>query len=70
MMKDLVNTERELVGDQIGSYNRKFAEKWEKSYIKAFGKDASLVDKMSAKQITTVLQQFTTKVNESIGTLG
>lgn len=37
MMEDLVGTERKLVGDQIGSYNKKFAEKYGKPFIKVFG---------------------------------
>ena len=49
MMKDLVSADKDLVGDQIGSYNRKFAEKWEKSFIKAFGQDATNVDRMNHK---------------------
>lgn len=36
-MTDLVSSEKSLVGDQIGSYNKKFAEKWERQFIKCFG---------------------------------
>jgi hypothetical protein len=41
MMNDLTAGERPLVGNMIGSYNKKFAEKWEKNFHKAFGRDGA-----------------------------
>jgi hypothetical protein len=37
MMQDISSLEKPLVGDQIGSYNRKFVEKWGKHFSKSFG---------------------------------
>jgi hypothetical protein len=55
MMDDIVSAERPLVGDRIGSYNRKFAEKWEKQFIKVFGKNADGVEKMNNKTLLNVM---------------
>ena len=55
------------MGEEIGSYNKKFAEKWGKYFVKAFGATAENVDKMSQKQVLQVMQQLNTKVYETIG---
>lgn len=41
MMRDVAATEKPLVGEQIGGYNRKFAEKWGRELVKRFGANAN-----------------------------
>ena len=70
MIADICNSERELVGEQIGSYNRKFAEKWARQFTKIYGEEATNVDRMSTKQFLQVLGTINQKMNESMGNLG
>lgn len=37
MLEDIASPEKQYVGDQIGSYNKKFADKYGKLFTKAFG---------------------------------
>ena len=46
------------MGDQIGSYNRKFVEKWGKHFAKSFGQEGQLIANYSSKQLTALLQQI------------
>jgi hypothetical protein len=46
MLDDIVGFDRPLIGDKIGSYNRKFSEKWGKQLVKMFGENAKGVEKM------------------------
>ena len=47
MIEDIGIAEKSLVGDKIGSYNQKFAEKWGKQLNKVFGERGASVDRMS-----------------------
>jgi hypothetical protein len=40
MMQDIGSLDKPLVGSEIGSYNRKFAEKYTKQLLKVFGENA------------------------------
>jgi hypothetical protein len=40
MMNDIAPLERNYIGDKIGSYNRKFYEKFGKHIVKSFGENA------------------------------
>ena len=70
MINDICVFEKELVEDKIGSYNRKFSEKWGKQIIKVFGENAKGVEKMDQKKYLQLLQQINQKMNESMGNLG
>ena len=59
-----MSTERAQLGDQIGSYNRKFAEKYERVFKKAFQTITS------KKQVAQIMQQVSQKMAETMGTLG
>jgi len=50
MLEDIGSHERPLVEGNIGTYNRKFAEKWGKPLTKVFGEEGQSVLKMDQKQ--------------------
>ncbi|CDW71353.1 dna-dependent protein kinase catalytic subunit [Stylonychia lemnae] len=70
MAYDLTCTQKDLLGDQVGSYNRKFAELWDKVFAKEFGSNLNRVDKMSNSEIIKSVQNLNNKLNQSIGNLG
>ena len=43
VMEDIAATEKKMVGTQVGSYNRKFAEKWSGQLVKMFGEGAAKI---------------------------
>jgi hypothetical protein len=49
MLIDISSKEKPLVGEQIGSYNRKFVEKWGKHFIKSFGEDGHKIEDYTTK---------------------
>ncbi len=49
MLVDISSMEKPLVGKQIGSYNRKFVEKWGKHFVKSFGEDGKKVGEYTNK---------------------
>ena len=51
MMEDVCSEEKPMVGGEIGSYNRKFVEKYGKVMTKIFGKDGCDVMKLSPKAV-------------------
>ena len=57
MLADIAYPEKELIGDKLGSYNKKFVEKWGKLLVKAFGENAQNVHHMEAKKYLGLLQQ-------------
>ncbi len=72
MMDDVASYERPLVGDKIGSYNTKFAEKWGKQIVKIFGEDACNVGdgRIKPANLSKYLTELNQKLAESSGTLG
>ena len=70
MLVDISSMEKSLVGKQIGSYNRKFVEKWGKHFVKSFGEDGKKVGEYTNKQLTSLLQAIHTKIHENMGSLG
>lgn len=56
MLVDISSPEKALVGNQIGSYNRKFVEKWGKHFIKSFGEDGKKIEEYTTKNLTALLQ--------------
>ena len=56
MLVDISSQEKALVGNQIGSYNRKFVEKWGKHFVKSFGEDGRKIEEYTTKQLTALLQ--------------
>lgn len=45
MIQDIASTQKEHVDDQIGTYNKKFAETYGKEILKRFGPNASYIAK-------------------------
>jgi hypothetical protein len=55
MIADVGSPERALLGEQIGTYNRKFAQKWQKYLTDKFGAEGQLVT--DAKKLQTLIHQ-------------
>lgn len=70
MLNDIASPERKYIGERIGTYNKKFYEKFGKQIVKQFGQDAKLVEKMDHKKYLILLNQINQKVNEISGQLG
>lgn len=45
MLDDIASSKKPYVEEQIGNYNRKFAEKYGKECLKRFGPNASYIQK-------------------------
>jgi hypothetical protein len=58
MLADIASVDKQWVGDQIGSYNRKFAQIWVKSLTKVFGENGAKVPGMPVKQLATLMLQM------------
>lgn len=58
MLADIASVDKQWVGDQIGSYNRKFAQIWVKSLTKVFGENGAKVSGMPVKQLATLMLQM------------
>ena len=70
MLADIASPEKPLIGEQIGSYNRKFYEKYGKLLIKAFGDQAKNVQQLDQKKYLALLQKMNASISEGVPTLG
>ena len=60
MLADVGKTERPIVGEMVGSYNRKFAEKWGKVLERGFQ------GVQDPKKLASTVQTLNQKLNESM----
>ncbi len=55
MMYDVASQSKPFVGEEIGAYNKKFAQKFGKPLHSMFGENANLVTKLQPKALLQLM---------------
>ena len=67
--RSVVGTESPLIGNLIGSYNKKFAKDWSRVISKVFGEEASNLEYMESNQIVSGLDSILKKLRPQLQNL-
>jgi len=68
MIADVGSVSKPMVGEEIGSYNRKFAQNWRKILVDKFGEQGQNVT--DSKRLSQQLASLQTKFNENMEQMG
>jgi hypothetical protein len=63
MHNDILSTEKPMIGDKIGQYNRQFIVKWSPVFARSFGAKASKVNSMDLTSLITEMQNINKKID-------
>jgi DNA-dependent protein kinase catalytic subunit len=64
MLGDIMTESKSAVGQDIGLYNRQFAQKWQPAFTRSFGKDGQRVLKMDLTALVTELQNIHKQISK------